>query len=94
MDCDPSKLPRRSVLCSLGLALPQEDWLLNWCKSAQPLGGHWNCAGLLLLMKRPVRVHGVGLSYVHARGILGVWGNMDYSKESIAGEWRKRTHLD
>ena len=49
-------------------------------------------------MKRSVtsrlRLHDVGLSYVHARGILGVWGNMDYPKESIAGEWRNRTHMD
>lgn len=40
-------------------------------------------------MKRPVtsrlRLHDVRLSYVHLRGILGVWGNIDYSKESISG---------
>lgn len=41
-----------------------------------------------------LRLHDVGLSSVHARGILGVWDNMDYAKEFLAGEWSSRTHLN
>lgn len=41
-----------------------------------------------------LRLHDVDLPSAHARGILGVQDNMDYTKEFLAGEWRSPPKLN